>query len=122
MARVQRAYIISLFNDLKGCYDRIHPSLNAITTCRMGSPRNIAICHARTLREMEHVLMTGFGISEGSIKWDEKANSGGIGQGNGTGPVSFHSHMLPLEQVYEEETGQRVDYKNPDSSRLFQNG
>ena len=68
---------------------------------------------------MEHVLRTGFGISEGSIKWDATANPGGIGQGNGAGPVSWHSHMLPLEQAYEEETGQPVDYSNPDSTRLF---
>ena len=88
MARVQRAYIISLFNDLKGNYDRICPSLNTITTCRMGLPKNIAICHARALREMKHVLQMGFGISARSIKWDETANPGGIGQVNGVGSVS----------------------------------
>ena len=119
MARVQRSYIISIFNDLKGCYDRIRPALNTITTRRMGLPKNIAICHARTLRQMEHMLRTGFGVSAGSIKWDATTNPGGIGQGNGAGPVSFHSHMLPLEQAYEEETGQHVEYSNPDSTRLF---
>ena len=88
MARVQRAYIISLFNDSKGNYGCIQPSLNTITTCRMGLPKNIAICHTKALREMEHVFRTGFVLSEGSIKWNETDNPGGIGQGHGAGPVS----------------------------------
>ena len=32
MARADRLYMVSLFNDLKGCYDRIRPPLNTITT------------------------------------------------------------------------------------------
>ena len=96
MARVQMAYIISLFNDLRGNYDRIWLSLNTIAIYRTDLPKNVAICHARVLREMEHVLWTGFGISKGSIKWDETANLGGIEQGNGAGPISWHSHMPPL--------------------------
>ena len=35
MARVQRDYIISLFNDLKWAYDRVRPSLNTVTTRRI---------------------------------------------------------------------------------------
>ena len=85
MARVQRGYIVSLFNDLKGDYDRIRPALNTSTTCRMGLPKEIAICHAKTLREMKHVLRTGFGVSTGAITWDADSKLGGIGQGNGGG-------------------------------------
>ena len=51
MVRVQRAYIISLFNDLKGNYDRIRPSLNTIKTCRMDLPKIIAMYNARAPRE-----------------------------------------------------------------------
>ena len=32
MARVQRDYLISIFNDFKGCYYIIQPALNTITT------------------------------------------------------------------------------------------
>ena len=32
MARTQIDYIISLFNDLKGAYDRVQPDLNTVTT------------------------------------------------------------------------------------------
>ena len=42
-----------------------------------------------------------------------------IGQGNGGGLVSWHSHMLPLEIAYSNETGQKVDFSNPDSTRTF---
>ena len=51
--------------------------------------------------------------------WDLVNNPGGLGQGNGGGPTSFHSLMLPLEKAYENETGRGVEYTNPDSSRQF---
>ena len=31
LSRLDRCYMVSLFNDLRGCYDRIRPSLNTIT-------------------------------------------------------------------------------------------
>ena len=31
MARLERRYMVSMFNDLKGCYDRVRPSLNIVT-------------------------------------------------------------------------------------------
>ena len=97
MARAQRDYLVSIFNDLKGCYDRVRPALNTVTTRRMGLPRNVAVCHAKTLRNMEHHVRTSFGISEDTLKWCKKSNPGGLGQGNGGGCVSWHSHMLVLE-------------------------
>ena len=100
MARVRRENLVSVFNNLKGCYDRIRPSLNSITTRRMGLPAEHAICHARVLRQMRHQIRTGFGISEDYIEWSEEENIGGIGQGNGGGPPSWHSHMLLLEIAY----------------------
>ena len=56
MARVRRENLVSIFNDLKGNYDRIRPSLNAITTMRMGLPTEHAVCHARVLRQMKHQI------------------------------------------------------------------
>ena len=68
---------------------------------------------------MKHFIRTGFGISEEYLIWDLINNPGGLGQGNGGGPTSFHSLMLPLEKAYEAETGHGVAYTNPDSSRKF---
>ena len=64
MVRAQRDYLISIFNDLKGCYDRVRPSLKTLTTRRIGLPKTVAVCHAAALRKMRHYLRTGFGISE----------------------------------------------------------
>ena len=36
MARSDRLFMVSLFNDIKDCYDRIRPALNTITLRRMG--------------------------------------------------------------------------------------
>lgn len=40
MARVQRDYLISIFNDLKACYDRVGHFLNTVTTRRIGLPKS----------------------------------------------------------------------------------
>jgi len=63
MAYMQRDYIISLFNNLKGAYNRMRPSLNTITTRRIGLSKEEAICHAATLRKMRHFIQTSFGVS-----------------------------------------------------------
>ena len=63
MARTQQDYIISIFNDLKGCYDRVRPAVNTITTRRMGLPKSVALCHASALKKLRHHIRTGFGIS-----------------------------------------------------------
>ena len=77
MARLDRVNMVSLFNDLKGCYDRIRPSLNTITMRRMGCPKEVAVCQATALRKMKHVLRTSFGLSKESIQWDTTNNIGG---------------------------------------------
>ena len=119
MARTQRDYLVSIFNDLKGCYDRVRPALNTVATRRIGLPRQLAICHAKTLRDMKHHVRTSFGISKEPIQWDQESNPGGLGQGNGGGCVSWNSQMLILEDAYEATTDQTVDYTNPDDTRKF---
>ena len=64
-------------------------------------------------------MRTSFGISEDILQWCHKSNPGGLGQGNGGGCVSWHSHILLLEKAYEASTSNTVDYCNPDSSRKF---
>ena len=34
------------------------------------------------------------------------------------GGASFHSHILPLEKSYESETGHKIEYTNPDATRI----
>ena len=83
----------------------------------MGLPKNVAISHTATLCHMQHCIRTGFRILKDTIPWDEKKNFGGLGQGNGGASVSWYSHMLPLEKVYEAETGEGVEYHNPDKNK-----
>jgi len=119
MARTQRDYIISLFNDLKGVYDRVRLNLNTITTRRVHLSKKEPMCHAAVLKKLRHFIRTGFGISEDYLIWDCINNPGGLGQGNVSGAPEFHSMMLPLEKNYESETGHEVAYTNPDSSKRF---
>lgn len=46
-------------------------------------------------------------------------NLGGLGQGNGAGPSSWHSHCLVLVKAYEIMTNERVTFQNPQSRRKF---
>ena len=71
---------------------------------------------------MKHYIRTGYGISELYIMWTITQNLGGLGQGNGAGPVSWHSHMLPLIKAYKSLVDDSVQYKNPDGSRMFKKG
>ena len=99
MAKAQRDYLVSMFNDLKGCYDGFRPALNTVTTRRMGCPKNVAVCQASTLRQMKHHIRTSFGISTDFLQWCAKSNLGELGQGNGDACVGWHSHMLVLEKA-----------------------
>ena len=56
MAQLQRDYIVSIFNDLKWCYDRVCPALNTITTRIIGLPKSVAVCHTTPLRKMQHFI------------------------------------------------------------------
>ena len=102
MARLDRLYMVSLFNDLKGCYDKIRPSLNTITMRRLGCPKSVAVCQAATLRTMQHALRTSLGVSKESILWDPDSYLGGIGQDSGGGPLSWHSQGI---EIYTALTG-----------------
>ena len=45
MARIQGDCSISLFNNLKGAYDRVRPGLNTVTIRYIGLSKEEAICH-----------------------------------------------------------------------------
>ena len=79
MARAQRDYVVSMFNDLKGCYDRVRPALNTVTTRRMGRPKTVAVCQATTLRQMKHRIRTSFGRSKEFLTRCKISNPGGLG-------------------------------------------
>ena len=82
-------------------------------------PAGYATCHAKVLRLIEHRIQTGFGISKDSISWSLIQNLGGLGQGNGAGPPSWHSHCLVLTVAYELMTDERVNFNNPTSEKKF---
>ena len=86
IARMDRLHMVSLFNDLKGCYDRIRPALHTITMRRMGCPKSWVECQTKALRGMKHAIRTSFGITKEVISNDKTNNLGGIGQGAGDGP------------------------------------
>ena len=106
--------MVTLFNNLKACFDCIRPALNTITTRRVGCSKGIAEYNAKALRLMEHVIKTSFGICNACIVWDIINNLGGIGQGSGAGPVSWHSHMLLLMESFEELAPHRAHFMSPD--------
>ena len=76
--QVQRDYLISMFNNLMGCYDRVRPALNTVITRGMRVPKNVAICMAATIRRMKRHIRTGFGISANTLQWDKHNNTGGL--------------------------------------------
>ena len=113
MARVQRDYIISLFNN------RVHPNLNTVTTQKIGLSKEETIYHAAALQKIWHFIYTSFGVSLEYLIWGLINNPEVLGQGNGGGPASFRSLMLPLEKAYKYEINHGVDYTNPDSTMRF---
>ena len=119
MARMDRLHMVSLFNDLRGCYDRIRPALNTITMRRMGCPKSWVECQTRALRGMKHAIRTSFGITKEVISNDGENNLGGIGQGAGDGPSSWHSHMLPLIDAFEELIPHRATFISPDKKIII---
>lgn len=58
MAQEQRDYILSIYNDLKDCYNRVRPVLNTVTKRRFNLPKSVAVYHASTLRKMQHHIRT----------------------------------------------------------------
>ena len=92
-----------------------------MTTRRMGCPAVAAVCHSQTVRLMKHKVRTTYGILESSITWDSLINPGGIGQGNGAGPQSYHGHLLIKIMAYEALKNHDMSFKNPDgTSETFQ--
>ena len=85
----------------------------------MGLPRGPAVCHAMALRLMKHFIQTGHGISDIYILWSLLQNLGGLGQGNGVVPPSWHSHMLPLIKAYESLSDEKISFSNPDRTKTF---
>ena len=103
IARLERIKMITLFNDATGCYDRMRHNLTTITTRRMGCPKEFALCHARVQNQMKHYIKTKAGVSPAFFQASPSLNIGGLGQGNGGGPISWHCHMEPLLEAYSKD-------------------
>ena len=110
--------MITLFNDAAGCYDRMRHNLTTITTRRMGCPKEFALCHARVQNQMKHFVKTKAGVSKEYFQASALLNIGGLGQGNGGGPISWHSHMEPLLQAYAQDNP-GFSFTDPTSTLSF---
>ena len=88
IARLDRTTMITLFNDAAGCYDRMRHNLTTITTRHMGCPKSFALCHARVQNTMKHFVKTTAGTLKEYFQASALLNIGGLGQGNGGGPIS----------------------------------
>ena len=86
----------------------------------MGCPEEVAVCDAEALRLMKHAVRTSFGVSQDIIVRDGKNRLGGIGQGSGNGPMSWHSHMLALIDAYEAKVPHRAFFNSPDKSIILE--
>ena len=82
---------MSIFNDLKGCYDIVTSALNTVATWRIILSKKVAIYHAKTLRKMKQHIRINFGVSKETIQWDEGSNLGRLEHRNGGGCVSWHT-------------------------------
>ena len=117
IARLDKVNIVSIFNDAAGCYDRMRHNLMTVSSERMGCPDEVALCLARVLNQMKHHAQTANGISEAFIQACARLNLGGAGQGNGGGPISWHSHMEPLLLAY---TKLNAGFSFEDPTQLLQ--
>ena len=86
---------------------------------RMGCPKSWVECQTKALRGMKHAIRTSFGITKEVISNDGENNLGGIGQGAGNGPSSWHSHMLPLIDAFEELIPHRATFISPDEKFII---
>lgn len=88
--------------DAKGCYDRIIPALQTITTRRLGIPRTTALFFARFWRFCHHHVRTKHGISKDSYTGTGSHTLFGIGQGNGAGPAFWLSNLIIMFKVLDK--------------------
>ena len=68
---------------------------------------------------MQHALRISFGVTQEVIINDDNNNLGGIGQGAGDGPISWHSHMLPLIDSFEDLVPHRAFFMSPDKTMVI---
>ena len=92
--------MMSIFNDAAGCYDRMLHNLMTIATRRMECPKEAALCHTKVVNNMKHFIKTDNGISKQFIQASTALPLSRCEQGNGGGPISWHTHMEPLIQAY----------------------
>jgi hypothetical protein len=100
-------------NDASACYDRIIPSLAAITARRAGMPRAAANTLTRVLLQMQYYVRTAYGVStipfSNLIAWVL-----GVMQGSGhSGGLWALTSSIMFDKM-EETTG--AEFHSPFSS------
>ena len=74
-------------NDLKGCYDRIVHTVAILVLMAFGVEHTAASMLMETLQLAEHLIKTGFGVSEPLYGNRGLVPEQGLGQGNGNAPA-----------------------------------
>ena len=78
-------------------------NLTTLTIRRMGCPKEFALCHARVQNQMKHYIKAKSRVSSEYFQASPTLDIGGLGQGNGGGPICWHSHMEPLLEAYTKD-------------------
>lgn len=88
--------------DAKGCYDRIVTPLQSISSICLGAPKVTAIFFAHFWRCCQQHVRTWYEISSELHSNIDSEVLFEIGQGNGTGPVFWHSTLIVMFAVLDE--------------------
>jgi hypothetical protein len=74
-------------NDAKGCYERIISGISLASVRRLGYSKNSAQTLGKLWEQLEHHILTGYGISDTTYSSTVEKLLYGIGQGSCSSPV-----------------------------------
>ena len=112
LARMQLIPLGYCSTDAKSNYDRIIHSFAVLAMCRLGVPREVALCMFRGIQGMAHKVRTGFGDSALAYSSHDNDPFQGVGQGNGAGPAIWAAVSAPLFQ-YMDSRRKGVVFRSP---------
>jgi hypothetical protein len=96
-----RRTLITFDNDAASCYDRIIPAFASLINRKYGLHKQLAIIHAKTLREAKYKLRTAIGISDTAYSHTTQFPLYGSGQGSGNSPVLWLFISATLFDVHD---------------------
>ena len=94
ISMVMREVVGIIFNDMAGCYIRLHLNLNTITAWRLVMDKNAVLTHAQTITGMSPIVWATFGDSSANIT--ASVYFGGTGQDSRASPTACHIQLLVM--------------------------